>query len=140
MFERALVATDGSEPAKNALMYVLDNAPSEAEVVVITVMEKAKERDDFGRIFQHGDGDKLYCSKVLEACESMVKSNRPDVSGKFLLKEGKVAEVIVDTADEEEVDIIVMGSRGIGGVSGWMLGSTSRAVVNECRKPILILK
>lgn len=140
MFERVLVATDGSEPAKNALKYVLDNAPKDAHLYVVIVTEKLKDKEDFGRVFQHGESDRLYAIKVLEECESMVKTTRPDINGKYLLKEGKIVDMIVDTADEEEVDIIVMGSRGIGGVSGWMLGSTSKAVVNECRKPILIMK
>jgi nucleotide-binding universal stress UspA family protein len=140
MFKRVLVATDGSDPAKNALQYVLDNAPESAHVVVITVTEKVKDREDFSRVFQHGESDKLYSTKVLEECETMVNKNRPDMKGKYLLKEGKIVDMIVDTADDENVDIIVMGSRGIGGVEGWMLGSTSKAVVNECRKPILILK
>ena len=40
------------------------------------------------------------------------------VNLRILLKEGKPKAVIVDTADEEGVDMIVMGSRGIGGVEG----------------------
>jgi nucleotide-binding universal stress UspA family protein len=33
-----------------------------------------------------------------------------------------------------------MGSRGVGGITGWILGSTSRRVVDSCTKPILIVK
>ena len=140
MLNRVLVATDGSEPAKNALQYILDNAPTKAELIVITVTNRSKDKEDLSRLFQHGESDKLYSRKVIEESEAMVKKSRPDIKGRFLVKEGKVVDIIVDTADEEEVEIIIMGSRGLGGVSGFMLGSTSRAVVNQCRKPILILK
>ena len=47
---------------------------------------------------------------------------------------------IVEQAEKDDVDIIVMGSRGIGGYTGWILGSTSRRVVDSCTKPILIVK
>ena len=43
-------------------------------------------------------------------------------------------------ANTENVDLIVMESRGLGGISGWVLGSTSRRVVETCEKPILIVK
>ena len=140
MLNRVLVATDGSEPAINALKYILDNAPNKAELIVINVTSESKDQEDFSRVFQHGESDKLYSMKVIEESEELVRKKRPDIKGTYQVKEGKVAEVIVDTADEENVDIIVMGSRGLGGVSGFMLGSTSREVVNQCRNPILILK
>ena len=47
---------------------------------------------------------------------------------------------ITEYAENNGVDLIVMGSRGIGGYTGWILGSTSRKVVDSCTKPILIAK
>jgi nucleotide-binding universal stress UspA family protein len=56
------------------------------------------------------------------------------------LLEGKPSSTIVNTAEEFDVDLIVIGSRGIGGITGWILGSTSRNVVESCTKPILVVK
>jgi len=140
MLDKVLVATDGSEPAENAIKYILENAPQEAELIVVTVTNKSKDREDISRVFQHGESDKLYSKKVIEKSELMVSKFRPDIKGTYIIKEGNVADIITDTADEENVNIIIMGSRGLGGVSGFMLGSTSREVVNQCRKPILKLK
>jgi len=139
MLGKVLVATDGSEPAKHALRYVLKNAPERAEVIVLSVTPPVKDREDFGRLLNQGESWKLLFKRILAESESIAVDTRPDVNLRILLKEGKPKDVIVDT-DEEDVDMIVMGSRGIGGVEGWLLGSTSRAVVNECRNPILILK
>ena len=36
--------------------------------------------------------------------------------------------------------LIPMGSRGIGGITGFILGSTSRGVVDYYKKPVLIIK
>jgi len=136
---KVLVATDGSEPAKHALRYVLKNAKEGAEVIVLSVTPPVKDREDFGHLLNQGESWKLLFKRILAESESIAVDTRPDVNLRILLKEGKPKDVIVDT-DEEDVDMIVMGSRGIGGVEGWLLGSTSRAVVNECRNPILILK
>ena len=50
------------------------------------------------------------------------------------------AAAIADVAENEGYDIIVMGSRGIGAIMDWILGSTSRRVVDSCTKPVLIIK
>ena len=42
-------------------------------------------------------------------------------------------------AEKEGCDMIIMGSRGIGGIKGWVLGSTSRRVVDSCKTPVLII-
>ena len=46
---------------------------------------------------------------------------------------------IVDVAEKEVYDLMVKGSRGIGGIEGWILGSPSRRVVDSCKTPVLII-
>ena len=57
-----------------------------------------------------------------------------------ILRKGNPARNIVEAAREEEVDLIVLGNRGIGGILSWMLGSTSRSVAEACTVPVLIVK
>jgi len=56
------------------------------------------------------------------------------------VKKGYVATKILKASEEEEVDLIVIGSRGLGGLTGWFLGSVTNHVVNHCTKPILVVK
>jgi nucleotide-binding universal stress UspA family protein len=53
---------------------------------------------------------------------------------------GDPRAVIPEQADEWDADLIVMGSRGLGAVTGFMLGSVSTAVVHAARCPVLIVK
>ena len=64
----------------------------------------------------------------------------PDIKVETRLEEGRPADVIVEIAKDEDVYLIVMGSRGLGGITGWVLGSTSRHVIETCTKPVLIVK
>ncbi len=64
----------------------------------------------------------------------------PDLAVEAILLEGRPSSTIVEQAEKNQADLIVMGSRGIGGISGWILGSTSRRVVESCTKPVLIIK
>jgi nucleotide-binding universal stress UspA family protein len=57
-----------------------------------------------------------------------------------ILRKGNPARNIGEAAREEEVDLIVLGNRGIGGILSWMLGSTSRRVAETCKVPVLIVK
>jgi len=77
---------------------------------------------------------------VLKTAEKKVEETHPDLKVETLLKEGKPSTIIVETAESNNVDLIVIGSRGLGGISGLILGSTSRRVVDSCTKPILIIK
>jgi len=54
--------------------------------------------------------------------------------------EGRPSATIVDEAEKNEMDLIVIGSRGLGGITGWILGSTSRRIVESCTKPVLVVK
>jgi len=59
-----------------------------------------------------------------------------------LLLEGTVAEEIINYAnnDENKIDLVIMGSKGMGGLQNIMIGSVTRKVAIQVEKPILIVK
>jgi nucleotide-binding universal stress UspA family protein len=79
-------------------------------------------------------------SQSIKKAEEEIKSLYPHLKVETILKEGRPSSTIVSEADRLGVSLIVMGSRGLGGISGWILGSTSRQVVDQCTKAILIVK
>jgi nucleotide-binding universal stress UspA family protein len=54
--------------------------------------------------------------------------------------EGRPADKIVEAAKEGGFDLIVMGSRGLGGVKEFFLGSVSDRVADEATCPVAIVK
>ncbi len=90
--------------------------------------------EDYDRVLESSH------KQVLSKAEKKVKAVYPDLKAKQLLARGHIPTTIIETAESEDVDLIVMGSRGFTGVKGWLLGSTSRHVVEHCTKPILIVK
>ena len=145
MFKKILIATDGSEHAKHALNYAVESAVKwDAKLIILTVVPPISPlvysselnapyipelRDDLRESHQ----------RILKEASNIVKNKHIEIKVETRLEEGRPSEVIVETAREEDVDLIVMGSRGMGGIIGF-LGSTSRHVVEACTKPILIVK
>jgi nucleotide-binding universal stress UspA family protein len=92
-------------------------------------------------------GDPYYQRAVtgeLEHAEEALRraSERARVAGVEVeteMLEGEPARVIVDLARSRDVDIVVVGSRGLGTVAGSLLGSVSRAVVHDADRPVLVV-
>jgi nucleotide-binding universal stress UspA family protein len=56
-----------------------------------------------------------------------------------IIQTGHVAEVISNAADKK-FDLVVMGSKGRGGLADMLLGSVAQRVMATCKKPVLLVK
>jgi nucleotide-binding universal stress UspA family protein len=149
VFSKVLVAYDGSDPSKRALDHAAKMAAMfEGELVILTVVPKVSvpvySNAELGA--QAMDIASLQerihetYSQSMKRAEEEIHGLYPHLKVETLLKEGRPSSTIVSEADKLGVSLIVMGSRGLGGISGWILGSTSRQVVDQCTKAILIVK
>jgi nucleotide-binding universal stress UspA family protein len=57
-----------------------------------------------------------------------------------ILALGYPSRIIVDTAKAKDVDLIVVGSRGLSGIKGLLLGSVSHYVVRNAKGPVLVVR
>jgi nucleotide-binding universal stress UspA family protein len=153
MYERILVPLDGSEPSNNALEHALGIAVKfGAELTLLAVVPKVMvpvfPDEGFGAapvtaakdMARYQDRMKEIYENVLVEARAKAEDEYPELKVETILREGRPSATIVDIAENDGVDLIVMGSRGIGGITGWILGSTSSHVVDSCTKPILIVK
>ena len=153
MYQKILVAYDGSEPSKHALDHAVNIAErwgSELEIlsVVPRVMMPVFPDEGFGAapitaaqdMSDYQDKMRSIYQASLEEAENDVKESFSNIKVSTRLLEGRPSSIIVDEAENNDFDLIVIGSRGIGGITGWILGSTSRRVVESCTKPILVVK
>ena len=56
------------------------------------------------------------------------------------VKSGHIAKSILEVADEEGSDMIIMGSRGLGLLKGVLIGSVSQKVIEEAKIPVMVIK
>ncbi len=147
MFKKILVALDGSEPSNNALSFAIELASTwSAELLILSVMPPesklfyASSGTPLINVEEYLESLRKVYLKVLKDAEKKVEEGHPEINVSTVLRKGHVSSEIIDAADSEEVDLIVMGSRGLSGIKSWFLGSTSKNVVEHCKKPIFIVK
>ena len=78
--------------------------------------------------------------KMLEEALGEIKKKNPNLKTSAKLAKGNAADRIIEMAKEENVDLIVVGSRGMSGVKRFFLGSVSHNVAHHCECPVLIVK
>jgi nucleotide-binding universal stress UspA family protein len=138
MFERILVATDGSENAMNAVRHAaaIGRMAGAEEVLVMHVCTACtadldpdeKNLEAANAIVR--DAGKVITESGLSA-RTVVETSYPPES---------VGNAIIDTARGNGTGLIVLGSRGLTEFKGMMLGSVSNKVVHGAACPVLVVK
>lgn len=148
MYRRILVATDGSELAGRAVDHGIDLARAVgAEVVFVTVtemwsaLEMAGDFED-GRLdaidqFEATAADaaaRLLAAAVVRASAAGVPSESRHI------RDREPARGIMETAELEDCDLIVMASHGRRGIEKLLLGSATAEVLTFSKLPVLVLR
>jgi nucleotide-binding universal stress UspA family protein len=139
MYDRILVPTDGSRQADHAFEQALDLAETyDAEVhllYVVDVSALAGEFDAVTVIDQLEEAGREITDRLRErAAEAGVERVETSVV------EGVPHRTILDYADENDVDLVVMGTHGRTGLDRYLLGSVTEKVVRLSDAPVLTVR
>jgi nucleotide-binding universal stress UspA family protein len=146
--KRFLVAVDGSEHSKKAVDLAIDMAKKwHAEIFLIHVreeMEVPKGVEPWMRIEgirSSGDYFELVCGsdQFLGQAEEKIKA-AGGIKVKRICANGNPADEILTAAEDNNVDVIVMGSRGLGRFSRSFMGSVSTKVCNHANSTCITVK
>lgn len=141
MYNRILVAIDGSKMSKKALKSALQIAKERYSKVGVIHVEKnvmISENMTTDSI------DEIY-SKINQEVnglfdEAKALANEEDLEIETHYVMGDPAVQIVKTAEQENYQLIIMGSRGLGAIKGIVMGSVSYKVLQLSHCPVLIIK
>jgi nucleotide-binding universal stress UspA family protein len=140
MFFKILVGVDGSDCAKRAFDVSADMARiTGARLLVLCVVEPLMA------IGQRRETAERFVSILEREAKLILADYAEEADGKgvkvqTLLAKGRPAKIILYTARVENADLIAIGSRGLRGMKGVLLGSVSSAVVERSRVPVLVVK
>ena len=148
MIKKILFSIDGSQSADYALDFGLDLARKySAEVMIVSVFDSPRSSLVVkGMLYSPTSTEKSlkklrnFHEKILLEALKKTKKNSPKLKVSIKLLEGRPADKIVETAKERAFDLTVIGSRGLGGIKEFVLGSVSDRVADEAPCPVLIVK
>lgn len=147
MFKKILLAVDGSEPSQKASEKALSLAEAYgAEVILLTVINPPPTHSvEFSGIFTtpviEPEMIKLFEERGKELLAAVEKNYlNKNIPHRLVLKMGTPAEEIIQIARQENVDAIIMGSRGLTGMDRFLLGSTSERVVRHAHCSVIIVR
>lgn len=140
-----LVAIDGSEPSNMALEYAVGLAKMfSSSLTVLTVQEPLTPTPPPTMppaiVESYTREVMVFYDSIIEKALNKVKESDRKIRVKTLIVKGVAWEKIVEECKKGGHDIVVLGSRGLGGIKGLFLGSVSKKVVEEAPCPVLIVK
>ena len=122
---KILVGIDGSDYSTWALMEAISIAKKfSGHVTVITVYKRGSEDE--------ADKTKLKAKQLLG--EEKIDCRLSSILG------SNPSRALVDAAENEKFDLIVVGSRGLGSAASFLLGSVSKQVVTKANCDVLVVK
>jgi nucleotide-binding universal stress UspA family protein len=143
---KILVPVDGSTHSMEALKTALDFVKMKsAEILVISVVPYIGGMEDHeispSRRDRHMEGfTKVSEDAVKQACEILSKENVTAKCSETVMASVSVPDAIIDFAEKEKADLIVMGSRGLSTSTRFKLGSVASQVVKYSPCSIYLVK
>jgi len=140
MFQRILLAVDGSEHAVRAAKVAVEMAHcmKSAELRVVVAYDPIPPFLGEPNLQLAIDARLNEAQGILKKAAGLVGNSHIDVHTELI--EGNPAEAIIEVAKTRNSDVIIMGSRGLGRLAGLLLGSTSQKVVSHAPCPVLIVR
>ncbi len=147
MISKILIAVDGSHHANKGIEYGTEIAAAmHADVILLNVVKITAMPEGLREFAKaehiHGmDIDLLRRGAQFMLDKALVSIRQAGVkNAEIEVEEGPIARTIVARAQHHRVDLIVMGSRGMGDIEGALRGGVSHRVGILAKCPLLIVK
>jgi nucleotide-binding universal stress UspA family protein len=148
-FSKIVVGIDGSEESINAADYAIAIANKyNAELIAINVLTS-----DIGYAYSSPgvESPPLTIKEIILLAEDEAKiwfdkiKDKADKSGirfksETIMAKGSAASTMLDYAEEQNIDLIVVGTRGRSGIKKMLLGSIASELVTYAACPVLVVK
>jgi nucleotide-binding universal stress UspA family protein len=143
LFERILVALDGSELAARVVPFVAGIAEKlSSQVVLLRVIETERQVHNLGRIdsvpyIEYGmESEKKRAVEYLEQeRQKFISPGRVTI----MVKTGNVAQEIITYAKQNNCSLIALSSHTHSGLESWVIGSVTNKILHAANKSILFV-
>jgi nucleotide-binding universal stress UspA family protein len=138
MYKKILLPTDGSGYAEQEVDRVSNLISDGGEIIILSVAGKLTS-SAFQRRKNIRKVNEVLKKEAETAVENMEKLFDSSLNVKTMVRVGFAAEVIIDVAKEENVDLIVISASGKGGLHRFILGSVAEEVLTKADGDVLLV-
>ncbi len=149
--KKVLVAVDGSDKSLEAADYAMSIVNKErAHLIILNVLDTEPwfygqsaygwaTEDELRKVYVHEimEREKIL-AKIKEKAENI--NIQPKTEVLMYPQTISTAAAIVNYAEKEKVDLIIIGTRGRTGIARMLLGSVASAVVTHAHCPVMVVK
>ncbi|MGZ7095365.1 MAG: universal stress protein [Methanobacterium sp.] len=142
MFKKILVPTDGSDYSKRAAELALWIAgQNNAEIIALNVAETSKlpEIRSYDLKNQLHEMMESEGKSALDSVYDILQKD-DNIKTSYLIKKGSPSKMILKTIDDEDVDLVIMGTSGKHGLDRVFLGSVAEKVMREASCTVTVVK
>lgn len=139
MYQHILLAADGSNNAIRAAKeaaYIASLIP-DAEVEILFVVDLSKVKEEVLHSQNHEEIELKRKQKLKPVQQELTEKH---VKYRVTFVNGDPGPTIVDFANKNSVDLLIIGSRGLNSLQEFVLGSVSHKVVKRAHCPVMIVK
>jgi nucleotide-binding universal stress UspA family protein len=142
-FSKIVVGVDGSKESIEAANYAIGLAKKDnAQLIVLTVLKLPSfygwSAIEAPKEWQ--EKDRVEIQQWFDKISQMAKENNVEVRTRMIERPISIEAAIVNFAEEEKADLIVVGTRGRTGFSKKLLGSVASGVVTYAHCPVMVVK
>ncbi len=137
-FKRILVPLDGSKYSEKALQRACEIVNVfDSKLIVLYVVEKSLPFNLLDRK-EYLDILRKFGNNTLEKSNKIL--SKKGITAKILLTEGNIVNEIEKIVKKEKCDLIIVGNKGLGSVTRFLLGSVSNKLAQSSSCSLLIVK
>lgn len=140
---KILVAIDGSGFSRLAVQQAADLAEAKGAEILLLTVSSVVNMGSYAAVAYVPDStwevpSKSQALEILEEAEAMLHAR--GLTARKLHRVGGISDTILEVADHERVDLIVVGSHGRTGLTRFLLGSVSSQVATHAHCSVLVAK
>ena len=133
MFDKILLAVDGSEHSDRATAAAADIATKSSGTIHVLHVHEA------GLVLPVETNTEA--QDVVDRALKQLEADGVEASGDAVAaRSGSIAPTIIEAAHAHGCDLIVMGTRGLSDFSGLMVGSIAHKVIHHADRPVLVVR
>lgn len=140
MFNKILLATDGSEHSSRAIdqtLKMVEPYKDQVQIDLIYAVDGESSKED---VLKYGDSHTATAKRKEKFLDTVQEVEGKGIKADVIILHGEPKEVITDYANEHDYDCVVVGSRGRNKFQTLILGSVSHKLIKYIQKPVIVIK